>query len=395
MVLAFIFTYKSLPDRDKMKYLVSCFTPLLLAFSSSLHAEWYEATGQAMISGGDINTARKIALEDAVKRTALAAGARVSSTEQILNGVLQQAQTQITSEGEIKALRILSEQRSGDLLTVTIQIDVEPQQSQCSTNQLKKSLLLPVPQLNARRDAVYGNLFNLGKDIATQMQYHLKDYSPAASISAVDYSIAQEQLQYRQTEQLFSQGYQFLLNSRITDLSLGDTTSSFWQSAKKERFFAINISLFDIFSQQVIYQQEYRTSADWPYKEQNTPLSHSQAFWQMPYGSKIDQLLQAIADDVQQQLLCQPLLSRISQVKNNQIQIGLGRHNGINTGDKLQLWQLQRHPGMPEIKRIKTAAETYEVTDLTEHHAWAKPIKQKLLNHVQQGDVVSILAAEE
>ena len=378
-----------------MKYLLRRMMPLLLALTPALQADWYEATGQAVISGGDIDAARQIALEDAVKRTALAAGARVSSTQQILNGVLQQAQTHISSDGEIKTVRILSEQRSGELLTLTVQMDIDPQLSQCSANQFKKSVLLPTPQLSARRDAIYGNLFNLGKDVATQLQYHLQDYSPAADVAPVNYSIADEQLQYRQTEQLFSQGFQFLLNSQITDLSLGETSSSFWQSARKKRYFSIHISLYDIFSQQVIYQQEYRTSADWPYKEQNTPLSHSQAFWQMPYGNKIDQVLQAIADDVQQQLHCQPLLSRISQVKDNQLQIGLGKHHGVKTGDTVQLLQLQRHPGAPEIKRIKTASEAYVITELTEHHAWAKPVKQKLLNHVQQGDVVSILAAEE
>ena len=372
-----------------MNYYLRCFAMLNLTVSAALNAAWYEATGQAVINSGDIATARQHAIDDAVKRAALAAGARISSTQQIVNGVLLNEQTAVSSSGEIKQFRLLSEQQSGDMLTLTVQLDIEPQLSQCSTNHYRKSLLFPTPHLLARQDAVYGQLFDFGQDIAVQLERHFRDYSPAALVSSLPYSIENSQLQYPQTEQLFVNGQQFVLQSRITDLSLGQSTNSFWQTAQKQRFFALDVSLFDVFEQRVIYQQEYRTNASWPYKQQ-TPSSHSQAFRQLPYGTKIDQLLHAVADDIQQQLKCQPLLSSITQVKDNQLQLSLGKMHGLKAGDRLTLLQIQRHPATPNVKRVIQHPASFTVTDLTEQNAWAKPMQQQLIGYIQQGDVVSV-----
>ena len=373
-----------------MKYYLRCFAMLNLAVSATLNAAWYEATGQAMITNGNLAAARQHATEDAIKRAALAAGARVSSTQQVVNGVLLAEQTAVSSTGQIKQVQLISEVQNGDLLTLTLQLDIEPQLSECSTNHYRKSLSFPTPHLLARHDAVYGQLFNLGPDLAVQLERHFRDYTPAALVSALPYSLEYSQLQYPHTEQLFASGHQFVLQSRITDLSLGQTTNSFWQSAEKQRFFALDVSLFDVFEQRVIYQQEYRTSATWPYKQQNTPSSHSQAFWLMSYGANIDKLLHSIADDVQQQLQCLPLLSSITQVKDNQLQLSLGKMHGLKPGDRLTLLQLQRHPAMPNVKRVIQHPASFTVTDLTEQNAWAKPMQQQLIGYIQQGDVVSV-----
>jgi len=360
----------------------------LLSLTAS--AEWYEATGQALIEQGNIEQARQFAVEDAVKRAALVAGARVNSSQQVVNGILQNEQLGISAEGEIKQLQLMTENRSGNMLTVTVRVDVEPNISTCQGNTYRKPLLLSEIQLVARQDAIYGQLFHLGQDTTAQLERHLRDYSPAALIKAMPQSINMQQLVYPDTERLFSQGNQYVLLAQINDLSLGQTTSQFWQVEQKERFFAMDISLFDLFEQTVIYRQEYRTSAPWHYDRKSTPMSHSQAFWQLPYGQKIDQLLQAAAEDIQQQLQCQPLLSSIRQVNNNQIMLELGKLHGLNNGDELQLFLLQRHPSSPGIKRLIQEPFMLTITDLTEQHAWATTANAKLLQHVQQGDIVSV-----
>ncbi|NRQ42346.1 flagellar assembly protein T N-terminal domain-containing protein [Rheinheimera sp. YQF-2] len=359
-------------------------------FSTGLSADWYEATGQAIVEQGNTEAARQAAIDDAVKRAALFAGASLSSTQQMLNGVLQTEQLGVVSNGEIKQLQLLSESRSGNVISVSIRVDIEPQLSGCVGNTYRKPLLLGEVQLRARQDAIYGRLFELGIDATTQLERHLRDYSPTALVTRFSHSITPQQLVYPDTDRLFNDGHRYVLSAAINDLSLGQTTSRFWQQDQKERFFAIEITLYDLFEQSTVHQQEYRTSASWPYKSNNTPLSHSQAFWQMPYGQKIDQVLQAVAEDVQQQLQCEPLLSTVVQVKNNQITLALGEMHGLQQGDELQLFQLQRNPGSPQIKRLLQSPVKLQVTNLNDRNAQAVSTEQQLLQHIQPGDVVSV-----
>ncbi|MDP5190687.1 flagellar assembly protein T N-terminal domain-containing protein, partial [Rheinheimera baltica] len=97
---------------------VSC-----LLFSVAANADWYEATGQALIKQGDMAQARQMAVDDAVKRAALVAGANINSRQQVINGVLQPEHLGISSNSEIKQLHLMSESQSADMLTVTIRVD--------------------------------------------------------------------------------------------------------------------------------------------------------------------------------------------------------------------------------------------------------------------------------
>lgn len=371
-----------------MKHYVMLSVISCISFSSS--AAWFEAAGQARIEQGNTTQARQSAIDDAVKRAALAAGARISSTQQLIDGVLQAGQLDISSHGEIKQLQLMSEQRNGDLLTVTLRVDIEAEPTSCNGIRYRKPMLLSKIRLQARQDAIYGQLFQLGNDATVQLERHLRDYSPATLVSVAPQSIEQAQLVYPDNDRLFQSGQQYVLSATINDLSLGQQTNSFWQADEKERFFALNVQLFDLFEQTLIYQQEYRTSAGWPFKRNDTPASHSQAFWQLPYGSKIDRLLQAVAEDVQQQLQCQPLLGNIRQVNHNQIMLALGENHGLQQGDTLQLIQLQRHPTAPGVKRLLQDPLQLTITDLNSQYAWASSSKAELLQHIRPGDVVTV-----
>ena len=368
--------------------IISALSAALLSLPGQ--ATWYEATGQAFITQGNVEQARQQAIDDAVKRAALAAGASVRSTQVVLNGVLQQEQLGVSSQGEIKQLQLITEQQQGDLITVTLRLDIEAQASSCEGNIYRKPLLLSQVQLHARQDAIYGQLFELGADVTNQLKLHMQDYSPAALVKPMQQSVTAQQLVYPDTDRMFRQGNQYILLAQINDLSLGQSTNRFWQQAQKERFFSLQVSLYDLFEQHQVFQQEYRTSAGWPFKRNDTPASHSQAFWQLPYGSKIDRLLQAVAEDVQQQLQCQPLLGNIRQVNHNQIMLALGEQHGLQQGDTLQLIQLQRHPTAPGVKRLLQDPLQLTITDLNSQYAWASSSKAELLQHIRPGDVVTV-----
>ena len=122
------------------------------------------------------------------------------------------------------------------------------------------------------------------------------------------------------------------------------------------------------------------------------PLAKTQGQVILGYSGGLDSsvLLQAVAEDVQQQLQCQPLLGNIRQVNHNQIMLALGEQHGLQQGDTLQLIQLQRHPTAPGVKRLLQDPLQLTITDLNSQYAWASSSKAELLQHIRPGDVVTV-----
>ncbi len=371
----------------KMHFLVSTCCALFL--STSLSANWYEMTGQAAIEQGDIAKAKQAAISDALERAALFAGVRVSSQQQLVAGVMQQHQLSLDSSSEIREIRLLSENYGNDIVTVVLQAEILPQQQQCTGSQQKKPLLLAQVELGARRDAIHGQLFALDKNATAQLARHLQDYSPALVVTPVDYSLQPELMTDNINRQLFNDGQQFVLVSNITDLSLGKRTSRFWQDDSFERYFALDVALYDLFNNQLVYQQQYRTQAIWN-SELPVAGSHSQQFWQQPYGQKIDTVLQALAKDIQQHTQCQGLLAQISHIDQHQIAINKGARQGLQPGDNLTVMQIQRFAGKDGLEKLHKSPVSLKITEVSTDNAWASASTPTLLSHLQIGDLITI-----
>ncbi|MBV2127905.1 flagella assembly protein FlgT [Rheinheimera sp. SM2107] len=346
-------------------------------------------TGQAAIEQGDVSAAKQAAIADALERAALFAGVRVTSQQQLVAGVMQQHQLSLDSSSEIREIRLLRENIGGDFVTVTLQAEILSQQQSCSGIQQKKPLLLAQVELGARRDAVHGQLFELDKNATAQLSRHLQDYSPAVDVSTVDYSIQPALMTDSINRQLFSDGQQFVLVSQITDLSLGKRTSRFWQDERFERYFALDVSLYDVFNQQRVFQQQYRTQALWN-NELSVAGSHSQQFWQQPFGQKIDTILKAVAKDVQQYTQCQGLLAQVSHIDQHQIAINKGSRQGLQLGDSVTVMQIQRFAGKDGLEKLHKSPVTLKITEVSTDNAWASASSPTLLSHLQIGDLISI-----
>ncbi|WP_372627732.1 flagellar assembly protein T N-terminal domain-containing protein [Arsukibacterium sp.] len=371
----------------KLPLIVSACCTLLL--SSPLSANWFEMTGQAAIEQGDVAKAKQAAISDALERAALYAGVRVSSQQQLVAGVMQQHQLTLDSDSEIREIRLLSENYGSDFVTVTLQAEILPQQQLCKGSHQKKPLLLAQVELGARRDAIYGQLFELDKNATAQLSRHLQDYSPALLVTAVDYSLKPELMTDSINRQLFTDGQQFVLVTNITDLSLGKRTNRFWQDDSFQRFFALDVALYDLFDNQLVYQQQYRTQAEWQ-SELKVAGSHSQQFWLQPYGQKIDTVLKAVAKDIQQHTQCQGLLAQVSHVEQHQIAINKGSRQGLQLGDNVTVMQIQRFAGRDGLEKLHKSPVTLKITDISAENAWASASTPTLVSHLQIGDLISI-----
>jgi len=370
----------------KLRLLISTCCALL---SAPLSANWYEMTGQAPIENGNVAQAKQAAISDALERAALYAGVRVSSQQQLVAGVMQQTQLTLDSNSDIRQIRLLNETYVDNLVTVTLQAEILPTQQGCSDTQQKKPLLLTKIDMAARRDAVYGQLFELDKNATAQLARHLQDYSPSLVVTNADYSLKPELMTDSMNRQLFADGQQFVLLASISDMSLGKQTSRFWQDARYERYFALDVALFDLFNNQLVFQQQYRTHAQW----QSTPAmsgSHSQQFWQQAYGQKIDTVLKAVAKDTQQFTQCKVLLAQISHIDQHQIAINRGARQGLKPGDSLTVMQIQRFAGKDGLEQLHKSPIDLKVTAVNADNAWAESASPVLLSHFQIGDLISI-----
>ncbi|WP_214000106.1 flagellar assembly protein T N-terminal domain-containing protein [Arsukibacterium sp.] len=346
-------------------------------------------TGQAPIEQGDIGKAKQAAISDALERAALFAGVRVTSQQQLVAGVMQQHQLTLDSSSEIREIRLLNEHYNNDMVTVTLQAEILLQQQSCDGAEQKKPLLLAQVALGARQDAVYGQLFALDKNITAQLSRHMQDYSPALFVTTLDYSIQPAAMSNKVNRQFFSDGQQFVLLTNISDLSLGKKISRFWQDDRYQRYFALDVSLFDLFNNQIIYQQQYRTQADWQ-AETAIAGSHSQQFWQQPYGQKIDTVLKAVAKDLQQQTQCQGLLAQVSHIDQHQLAIDKGSRQGLKAGDSITVMQIQRFAGKDGLEKLHKSPINLKLTDVSTDTAWASASTPTLLSHLQIGDLISI-----
>ncbi|MDX1678845.1 flagellar assembly protein T N-terminal domain-containing protein [Arsukibacterium sp.] len=367
-------------------FAVSCCTILL---ATPVSANWYEMTGQAKIEQGDTAAAKQAAIADALERAALFAGVRITSEQQLVAGVMQQHQLTLDSNSEIREIRLLRENYSNDYVTITLQAEILPGQQRCVGSQQKKPLLLARIELGARHDAVHGQLFKLDENATAQLSRHLLDYSPAVVVNTVDYSLQPDLLTQTTNRQLFNDGQQFVLVSQITDLSLGKQTNRFWQNDRFERFFALDVALYDAFNNQLLFTRQYRTQAQWN-SELTIAGSHSQQFWQQPYGQKIDTVLKAVAKDIQQHTQCQSLLAQISHIDQHQIAINKGSRQGLQRGDSVTVMQIQRFAGKDGLEKLHKSPVKLNITDISSDNAWASADSPTLLSHLQTGDLISI-----
>ena len=135
----------------------------IVIFPSMAQSQWFESSGTALSINDDWDSAREQALKKAVKNALLFSGGTISSLQQVNNGVLVENRLILNSEGEIKALVISNEKKSGNKLTLTIKVDIQQPEKVCYGSNFPKSIALTRFKLNTPEQAVDGNIFTLNQ----------------------------------------------------------------------------------------------------------------------------------------------------------------------------------------------------------------------------------------
>jgi hypothetical protein len=321
---------------------------LLLTFTWQSHAAWFEAQGQGAIVKGNKQKAKQDAIEQALKQALLFAGASITSVQQLSHGLLNQDSLEISALGEVNSLELISETWHQDYVTVALRADIFPQSAQCMAADFKKSLVSSYFPVMDKQQLSDGQMQKIGQVISERIGQQVdKSHANLRLAAIAPYTIQWQQAQVLAQAPSLARQYraQYALVGVIEDMSVHrpeKSTFTFWGAEAASRNFVMNIEVIDGANGASVFSKRYHTQALWEFDRFSQLDIRSATFWESPFGMKVTQLLDQAISDVAGQLNCQPATGRVLQVASNQLQISLGRIDGLMPGDELSLYQLKQ-----------------------------------------------------
>ncbi len=331
-----------------MNRFITLVTLLLLASLNAAHAQWVEATGSAQIINDNKDSARNLAVQDALKQALLFSGAQVKSVAQMSNGLLTSDRFEVQSQGSVRSLQLISETQSDTQITLTIRADIINQETQCPTGNTRNTIAITKFPIRHRQQAVRGSIFDIGKQTAHQLFSVLNDHQgtyKATRLLEVEQAVSNQALtknQFPTPVQVLTQhaDTQYLLTGEITDLSMHQPKSKWYglSSHTPKRQFGLRVALFDGNSSEQVWSKSYTAQGDWPHSKTQLVDVNSDEFWTSDYGNAIQAQLLTISSDLNQALYCAELTAPIVRVDNQAVTVNLGSNHGIKSGDKFSVY---------------------------------------------------------
>lgn len=350
----------------KLAWLFTLFITFI--FSSDVSAQWFDAKGRAPIVDGNLDIARNMAVEDALKHALLFTGAQVESISQLSNGLLSSDRFEVRSSGSVRNIQLVSEDSENALMTVHIRADIVATANKCHAADTTKLVALTNFPIRHRQQAVPGAIFEIGNQVAQQLYSRMSDFKGSftpSQLLPINQLLDNRSQPYtnnidtlESAQQLLSaqSDSQFLLTGEIEDISLASPTSKWLGLANNQpiRQFIASFSLFDGLTGETVWQKRYVTQAPWELSKTSQIDPASQAFWNNVYGQTITQQLHHVVNDLDNFLRCEELVGRVINTNDNFVTISLGHRNGLKIGDKLSVHHVTRFTDSRGIMRQTT-----------------------------------------
>lgn len=367
--------------------------------ANQVQAEWVEASGEAIITNGNVAQAREEAINQAVSYATLSTGIQISSEQQTTNGNLTQNNFAINRYAQALSIQLVSERIQGNIIYVALRLDLNDDPSQqCPAGQLKAAMLIPKADIKDRAQLRYGQLSGFEEAVSEKLGASIDGYS-STGFSQVH---ATEKLDIPQ-ELADVRGYrlpswlsemtdsQYILLPQIIDISTEPVQASFlgWWDKPPLRQFQFSLSLYHGISGEKIWHKTYRTSAPWEFEKQAIVDPNSDKFWRSSYGRNISQLMQEATRDIDNTLNCRPLLGQVVSRQEDRIILNLGRKHGIRVGDKFQIVLQQNIADrLNQMRVVATKSRaTVQIEQVSEQSASAILVDQNAVYNVQINDI--------
>jgi hypothetical protein len=373
---------------------------ILTTFTSN--AQWYEAQGHARFDKTSVEIARTKAMENALKKALLVAGASVSSLQQVVNGLLTQDQISIRASGSVNSIELIDELHTDNMISVTIRADIFPQEKKCFALDFKKSILLTKSHLKHREQANIGNIYPLDSAVISRLNQKLRSqgaYSAskillksATQFSRLNASFNENKIKHLAISLADTTGSQYILFSEINDISFEQQRSNswkIWQQGTYPRNFDFALYLYSGINGELVWQNRYQNTAIWDFNKRESIDVNGTIFWQSNYGNMISELLDVMVSDIDENIMCEPSEGKILQVKGNQIIINLGRHHGVKIGDEFSLLHSSnfKSDNGNYYASYNISPFKVKVTKLTKQSSTAVTLDNGLLGNIQINDL--------
>lgn len=374
----------------------------LTIYSNTSVGQWYESQGTATIKNDDSKSAKNRAMQNALKKALLVAGASVSSVQQVVNGLLTQDEINIRASGSVNSFELISENYTDNLVTVTIRADIFPQEKKCFAADYKKSMLLTRSNLLHREQANIGNIYKIDKTLVKQLANKIQKngiyldtklaLNTKTEFSRLNQSLAMEQLKDLARSLANMTNSQYVLFSEIQDLSMANSennTWQFWQENIYQRQFNIALYIHDGTTGERVLDKQYQTSAPWQFDKRKQVDVSSHNFWQSDYGMQISQTLDDMVTDIDENMMCQPTQGRIVQVAGNNITFNLGSRHGVKVGDEFSLLHFENFISDDQRSYPGFNVSPYKVivNEVTNDSARATTTEQHIIDNIQVNDL--------
>jgi len=369
--------------------LVVSLSLLLISAPRLLWADWVRVTGSAPLKDGRYEVARKYAREDALQQAIMQFGTKVKSHQKVENGILKQDQVSISSEARVNKSMVEEEYVWKDVLYLSLNVDVEAVPS-CGNSQAsayKKKVAVLGFSMQSPEQARMGAIQNVERGFASALNLVLHEQQNLVVFENSHIALHGETMNapshYTEQNTLTKaadfakqMGTQFVISGVIRDMGVEDQaafSNSYWSKLKRlgskanqNRRFTTELFVHDGFSGAIVWQKTFSISAEWNADAQHKLGFGSAEFWELEYGKAVGRLIGDMGGMVNEQLRCQPFMTRISRIDGKTLHFSSGASSGVRPGDKLSLYRTFNYydadmlKGM-ELTNVKTALTVSQV----------------------------------
>ncbi|MBT1443078.1 flagellar assembly protein T N-terminal domain-containing protein [Shewanella sp. JM162201] len=347
-------------------------------------ADWVEARGEAVIINGDIAKARNEAIEQAISYASLQSGVSFESSQQSNGGQLTGQSQSLYQQMMTGPIQLIDEKVENNRLKVHLRVELmdDPSES-CQSSRLKAAILIPETGVLERSQLSQGQLNGLGRSVSTQLAKRLDGFSATgfANLKAdMRLKLSPSQLaapDFRLPDYLANEtDSQYILVPQIHDLSTEPANSRFLGLMKDAplRQFSISLTLFHGISGEILWQQTFMDSAPWEFERNESVSPQSDRFWRSAYGRTIDKVLGEASKELDNVLMCRPVLAQVVAKQGSRVVLNLGRRHGLQVGDELSIVLAKNLPDrLNQHRTIGNNIKTnIKIAQVTEYSAYAE-----------------------
>ena len=375
-----------------------------LLWSAPILANWYEATGSAPILGGNVERARTLAVENALRQSLDFAGGRIASVEHVVDGVLKGSHFEWSSEGAIEQAQLVRERRRGERVEVTVRSFIRQHLEQCAAANFRKGVAVVPFEIGQPEQARMGKVWELERAASNRFAELLGQHSQALFLEhQVARKVGLAQMRGANNEQQMA-GFarrvgnetdaQYVMAGVFEDIS-GEQRGrnfTFWSPARQNRNLGLTLYLFDGTSGELLTRASIRDQAPWNFNYHEEVDTHSQRFWQSDYGQSLEQAMRDLVYGMDEKLACEEPRGRVIQVIGDLITVNLGAKHGVSAGQTLHIYHRGNFTDAQGVYREQWVLSPYqlEIQQVERSSATARVTGEQPGGNIQRNDRVVV-----